>query len=261
MNGLNGIEPGDVAASCDHVTSAINAAEVVVEPFPHMVISEFLPDRMYRQLLATWPPDDLLTFTNSMRRRQLTLATALDRLPPGIRPFWSAVQDLSEIVNRQLVARFRPYLGHKLATIIGSDWARVLDECSIGVRGTVLAGYTGEVELLPHTDHIRILTNAFLYCSEAEGREDALGTWLYRSLGLSLPTNVQLKRRDLEMCLRKHTLVPYQRNTCLAYINGPTSFHGVDRVDIGARQRRLCMFNSRLGVRDLIRIAGEAFVI
>ena len=48
----------------------------------------------------------------------------------------------------------------------------------------------------------------------------------------------------------------YQRNTCLAYVNSPRSFHGVDEHQIGARQRRLLMFGSMIYVREINRIFG-----
>jgi hypothetical protein len=252
--------PFDLAAAIAHVEAAIGAATIEVKPFPHMVIAEMLPPTVYRMTTESWPPAELLTYTNSMRRRQITVQTSVGRFPSGLQAFWRAIQDVGEAANRLLVQRFRPYLGCKLAPLLGADWLAELDRCTPGMRGAVLASYTGNIALAPHVDHVRILTNAFLYVSEGDATEPDLGTWLYRSLGLALPTNIQLAPKHLDMCLRPDTLVPYRANTCLAYVNGPTSFHGVAPVDIGARERRLLMFYSRLGVKDIARLLGEAFI-
>ncbi|MBM3599391.1 MAG: hypothetical protein FJX35_14330 [Alphaproteobacteria bacterium] len=250
----------DVPAALAHVRAAINGADIRTEPFPHVVALDVLPGEVYRSLLASWPPAELLVFTNSNRRRQLTLEVDLEKFPPEIREFWRTMSVVTEAATRLLVARLRPHFGVKLAPLIGDDWSAELDRCELVSRSTALASYNGQIELPPHVDHVRILTNAFLYCSELDRVEPELGTWLYRSLGLALPTNIQLRRQHLDMCLRRHTLVPYQANSCLAYVNGPTSFHGVEPADIGARERRLLLFSSRLKIKDVSRLLGEAFV-
>lgn len=253
-------EPFDLAAAIAHVEAAIDAAKIEVDPFPHMVIAETLPPAVYRMMMEAWPPAELLTATNSFRRRQVTIQTSVERFPPELQAFWRAMQDVGEAATRRLVQRFRPHLGCKLAPLLGADWLAELDRCSIGMRSAVLASYTGEIALAPHVDNVRILTNAFLYVSEGDATEPQLGTWLYRSLGLALPTNIQLAPKYLDMCLRPDTIVPYRANTCLAYVNGPTSFHGVAPIDIGARERRLLLFYSRLSVKDVARLLGDAFV-
>jgi hypothetical protein len=252
--------PFNLPAAVTHVGAAIDAARIETAPFPHLVVAEILPQPVYRTLLELWPPAELLVFTNSQHRRQITLETALDKFPSQSRPFWRAMQELAQAATRRLVERLRPHLAVKLVPLIGADWPAELARCEIVTRSTSLASYTGEIALAPHVDHVRILTNALLYCSESEAAEPELGTWLYRSLGLALPTNIQLHRKHLDMCLKPHTAVPYRANTCLAYVNGPTSFHGVAPADIGRRERRLLIFSSRLKVKDVSRLLGEAFV-
>jgi hypothetical protein len=108
-------------------------------------------------------------------------------------------------------------------------------------------------------DALRLLTNAFVYFSDKDASviEPELGTVLYKSKGMAIPTNWPLKRQATAPFLDKAVVSAYQRNQCLAYINSPVSFHGVDEYDIGDRHRRLLMFGSLLYVRELERILGK----
>lgn len=254
-------EPFDLPAAIAHVEAAINAAKIEINPFPHMVIAETLPPAVYRMMMGLWPPAELLKFTNSARRRQVTVnEAALEPFPAELKSFWLAMQMVGEAASRRLIRRFQPHFGVKLASLLGPDWLSELKRCDIGMNGMSIASYTGEISLAPHVDHVRIMTNAFLYVSESEAFEPDLGTILYRSLGLALPTNIQLSPKHLAMCLRPDTVVPYRANTCLAYVNGPTSFHAVAPTDIGMRERRLLLMYARLSVKDVVRLLGDAFV-
>jgi hypothetical protein len=73
-----------------------------------------------------------------------------------------------------------------------------------------------------------------------------------------LPTNIVLSHADLSRCVSEAKVVPYRANDCLAFINGPTSFHGVRPVDIGERRRRLLMFATLYGPEESVRVFGPA---
>lgn len=108
-----------------------------------------------------------------------------------------------------------------------------------------LATYTGALSLFTHVDHPRLVTNSFLYVNERSDEEPELGTVLYQSYGLALPSNtLKLPPRVEERYLRRAKTVPYRRNLLLSYINTPSAFHGVDARDIGSRVRRLLMFGT-----------------
>jgi hypothetical protein len=48
----------------DHIRRRIESSEVIAYPFPHLLISEFFPDDLYRQMLAEMPMADGNNGTN-----------------------------------------------------------------------------------------------------------------------------------------------------------------------------------------------------
>ena len=41
----------------DYIHRRVDASEVIAYPFPHLLISEFFPDDLYRQMLSEMPAD------------------------------------------------------------------------------------------------------------------------------------------------------------------------------------------------------------
>ena len=54
--------------------------------------------------------------------------------------------------------------------------------------------------------------------------------------------------------LREEVEVEWRDNRLLAYVNGPWSFHGVPRHDLGDARRRLLMFGSLLDDDTMARL-------
>jgi len=91
-----------------HVRTRIEAATVVEWPFPHLVIKDFLPDDLYRQALEMWPADEFFLSRNHNSRLQVNLARQLGELPDRIRPAWTGLLSLADVVNRALYRTFTP---------------------------------------------------------------------------------------------------------------------------------------------------------
>ena len=64
------------------VVEKIASAKIREEPFPYIVIKDFLPASLYTRILTEWPPDELFRVTNYKRRRQLYLNRDLSMFPP-----------------------------------------------------------------------------------------------------------------------------------------------------------------------------------
>jgi len=115
---------------------------------------------------------------------------------------------------------------------------------STSFRQLQLAQYTGQGELNPNVDSVRLVVNSFLYASETSEPEADLGTVLYRSFGFMLTeNNNRLDGAVSKRFLAPDVIVPYQANCLLSFVNTPFSFHGVNPYDIGARRRRIILFS------------------
>jgi hypothetical protein len=250
----------DMAMAGAHVRDLVLAAPLSIEPFAHILIQEFYPDEVYDEIMERWPALSLFRHSNASTRYELALKKAAGRLPTEDLAFWREVTRLTNIANLYIQKRLSPHFGEKFEPYVGAGWRQALDGNVDCLPTTIqLASYTQKFDLSPHVDALRLLTNAFVYFSErpALEPEPELGTVLYKSRGLALPTNWGVVRKDIEPFLDRVAISPYQRNHCFAYINSPRSFHGVDELDIGDRHRRLLMFGSLIYVREVTRIMGQ----
>lgn len=248
----------DLDATIAHVVGRINAAELVADPFPHLVIADFLPPAVYRAILDAWPPPGLFQHVNSMRRREVWIKKHLAELPLDHVQLWRLVSRTLKDANTAIFKRFHGHLGAKFEPYIGPTWPERVRGLKIAMGGLQLASYPGRIGLPPHVDHARLITNAFLYCNERDESEADQATLLYRSLGLALPGNLNIEGADLMPYMQVVRSVPYQANLCLTFLNTPRAFHGVAERDIGARDRRLMIFNAMLYAEDAVNLFGAA---
>ena len=237
----------ETANIVEHIRRRIGAAEVQLDPFPHFVTTDLLPDAAYDEILANWPPQDLAKTNNWAIRRELPVATHLDEFPKAIRPTWRNVVEWTQVARDLVLQKLQPYVGYKFVPLLGQRRAAEMKLVTQRGPTAFLATYTGALSLFTHVDHPRLLTNSFLYVNEHNVEEPELGTVLYQSYGLALPSNtVKLPPEWEERYLRRAKTVPYARNLLLSYINTPSAFHGVDAADIGSRVRRLLMFSTAI---------------
>jgi hypothetical protein len=248
----------DLKIAVQHVTARIAAAPVKEEPFPYLVAPDFLPDDLYSRMAAAWPDSKFFVHENSMRRKEMWVRNHWAELRPQQTLTWQLVARVLKIANSAILQRFDKYLGDKFAPYLGRKWSDHIKSLSLAMTGLQLASYRGTIGLPPHVDHARLITNAFLYCNERAGAELEQATVIYHSMGLGLPTNMNMAGTDIAKHLRVVDTIPYQANLCLAFLNTPRSFHGVDPHDIGDRERRLVIFNSAVKSGDAVRLFGEA---
>lgn len=131
------------------MSQRIDAAPVVMESFPHLVVAGPLPDAAYRRLLDDWPP----------------------------------------VANRRIARKFAPYGHFKYEPFLGKAWKESTNAMPHIVGEAQLAYYTGAFNLAPHVDHPKLVTNSFLYCSDRVEDEPELGTVIYGGRGFSAPDN------------------------------------------------------------------------
>lgn len=226
------------------VCGKIASAEIFEEPFPYLVVNRFLPDAFYKALLALWPGEEAFAARNYQHRLQINLARELQTIDPASQPLWGEMLFLAEAINRALYEKFAPYVSRKFVPLFGRNWREMARKYRTSFREAHLAQYDGKAGLHPHVDSVRLIVNSFLYASEGQDSEPALGTVLYRSFGfMTTENNVKLSAKLQERVLRRDTVIPYAPNRLLSFVNTPFSFHGVDDFDIGERRRRVILLS------------------
>jgi len=235
----------DIAAD---IEQRIAAAPVRIRPFPHLVVDDLLPGEVLSNLDGLWPDPQRLRHSNSLRRTEMVVSNLAAHADGREKAFWEALRGLTTRLARVVRTRLQPHLSAKFRPLIGPDWRRRLGTPGYLDSDAMLANYTGVIELPPHIDHARLVVNGFVYLGDKGSTppEPLRGTMLYRSLGFAWPTNRTLPPGVVRDFLREAGEVEWRHNRLLAYVNGPTSFHGVPRHDIGSERRRLLMFGSLL---------------
>ena len=245
------VQMAETAEIIEHIRRRVAAAKIELEPFPHFVANNILPEPVYAEILRNWPPAELARTTNWAARKEMSVAQQLPAFPPAIRPVWRQVVEWSQAARDLVYEKLKPHLGEKLAPLVGRRRAAEMNVVTRRGPAAFLATYTGALSLHAHVDHPVLATNSFLYVSERDVEEPELGTVLYHSYGLALPHNeLKLPETLVQRYLRRAKTVPYGRNMLLSYVNTPSAFHGVDPVDIGTRVRRLLMFGTLLDDRS-----------
>jgi len=227
------------------LASKVSAARVRTEPFPYIVINDFLPDALYRTMLASWPPEHAFMTTNYAKRWQIDLTPYTAQSEQPAHPIWREILELSDPINRALFRKLDPHFHVKFHSLLGSDWKQaVRKNFHISFRQAQLLQYPGDGGLHPHVDSARLVVNSFLYMSELDEVEPELGTILYRTYGFSRPeNNAKLTPKLEEKLLAPDVIIPYRRNSLFSFVNAPHSFHGVRDFEISPRQRRVVVFS------------------
>lgn len=248
------------SAIIEHIHSRIQATPVVSQPFPHLVVDEFLPPELYAELQARWPAKARFRPNPSGQRHQLGGKPLIEQAgDEATKAFWTAVHEWAQASNRAFFAKLTPYFGAKFAPFLGRDWHDRARDFELNDGGINLAYYTGDILMAPHVDHSIIVTNAFLYLSESDREEPELGTVLYQNRGLMLPANIDVAPALARVGLKEAGVAAYRANRVFAYVNGPASFHGVSARSIGERERRILMFGNLMTNACITRVLGPEY--
>jgi len=234
----------------------IAAAKVRTRPFPHIVVDDLLPQPFRQAIDRYWPAEDKLYLSNHFLRGEVRVAQLVNATEGHERNFWNAVRFITARTSRAIRAKLDRHLHDKFRPLIGPDWRRVLGAITYHDRDAMLANYTGKLDMAPHIDHAMVAINGFVYLDDPDQPtpEPRRGTMLYRSLGFGWPSNIAIPGKLVQRFLREAGEVTWQDNRLLAYVNGPWSFHGVPKQDLGEGRRRLLMFGSLLDKATIERV-------
>ncbi len=240
------------------IIDRIEAAHVFTKPFPHLTLENFFPDAVFAELRSCWPPNGVFSENVGMNRFDCIVDRKIGDFPSRTQPFWRAIDAWTTTANVSIEKKLRPFFRLKFEPYLREDWEEQVASLSLCPGGAQLSYYTGTVRLAPHVDHPILATNAFVYCNKPTQSEEDLGTILYRSRGLMLPYNIDVGADLAKKALEPEKIIPYQGNLFFAYLNGPTSFHGLRTQEIGKRERRILMFGNLVDAKDGPRLFGEA---
>ena len=205
-----------------HLERTMARAQVARDPFPHIIIDEFLPPALYRTMLETLPPADFWS-SSGYSRDYWEIESHVG--PWRTELVWRFVD--RRVVDGMLRPRLEQAFSDDLAPLwresYGVDPARVRYRMAEGRLQLRRKGY----RLRPHLDPPHAALTGLMYLARP-GDDARYGTALYRPL-----SPIPVKRQgiyypeDHGIALENVGMVPFKANSLLVWMTalGP---HGAD---------------------------------
>jgi len=225
----------DVAATTAHICRRIRETPVTREPWPHLVVDEFLPADVFQQVVAALPEAWLRAPPPPPIGRgwvALLAKGGFDAEPLSELDWWqgcdrerAVVTEVIRAIGRQqdvFDALKKPLRKQLLA---GMDRFRARFENEIKPRLiTRLTRDAACYDLRPHTDIPDKFVSIVAYVRADQAPK--LGTVLYEPLVKGYTDPGGLTYHDTAK-FREAAIVPFRPNSALVFVRGDDTFHGV----------------------------------
>lgn len=235
--------------------SRIESENVADEPFPHIVMPDCLPEKLYGELTGEYPESEAIlngAEPGNNRRHQINAAEGLvgdalsdvwkefvrHHVSPG---FWAEVVAVFGPSIRRLHPDLERRIGKRLedfsVAIRGTGEADVVLDCQPGINTPVLRASTVRG---PHVDNPVELFGGLLYC-RLPGDDSDGGELLLHRHQRQPPRfwgKAELREADVEVVAK----VPYEANLMVLFINSIDTVHGVTPRSVTPHPRRLVNF-------------------
>jgi hypothetical protein len=214
------------------VREKIETAPIEREPFPHLVVEDFLPAEFFARLAETMPPvadfqpDDDIKSNLRIEDRNKYFA----RAPEEFRDVWGQLRDqvIQEVVAPSLARRLEDDIRSKYAELFTPEIAdEVMSGGLVSNPGRIMARKPG-YNLRPHSDSAHFAVTCLLYFTSA-GEANSGALCLYRP-----EREPELRHAGTYYAEREEGIgvelaesIPISGNLFVAFLNTPISLHGV----------------------------------
>ncbi len=230
--------------------------QILTDPFPHLVVTDALPETLHQQLLATYPPLEVLTsgaqFTSNQR---FNLMGSEVIHHPAIDPVWREFVKLhiSELFLRQMIQLFGTHLRTQypdfektagsldllrpgLRLVDDFQTADVLLDAQLAVN-TPVTDMPSSVRR-GHVDWPNKLFVGLYYLRHPGDTSQGGELELYRFAG----SRHRMHKASIEdQYIEVVKTIPYRSNTLVMFLNGIDALHGVTTRYLTPFPR--CFFN------------------
>jgi len=226
----------------------VQQAEIVLDPFPHLIVRKPIPDEIADQLIAEFPPDDVVISGSPGSpmgsNKRFNIYARDVAAHSGIAPIWKAFirEQSSARFVQHLFRLFGPFVREyypELARQLGDGFERVragvrsqdgFDTCNVLLdAGISINSPVTSIPTSVREAHLDLPTKLF--------------TGLYY---LRPPEDQETQGGDLELCryrpgrsrrfskfdadpncVEAAKVVPYEKNVLVAFVNSMNSVHAV----------------------------------
>jgi hypothetical protein len=214
------------------VREKVEAAPIEREPFPHLVVEDFLPSAFFGLLAETMPPvsefqpDDEIKSNLRIENRNKYFA----RTPPEFREAWGRLRDevIGDVVAPVLARRLEDDIREKFAELFTPEIADdVMHGGLVSNPGRIMARKPG-YNLRPHSDSAHFAVTCLLYFTSAgEVNSGALCLFRPERVPQLLHAGTYYAEREEGIAVELAKSIPIGGNLFVAFLNTPVSLHGV----------------------------------
>jgi len=208
-----------------HIESVIHRAELVMEPFPHIVVDPMWPKEIYKVLLKAIPPEPFFPEKDPIKQN---IRIPIDFAPIFCARVWDFVDRVSrDSIVPHVLRKFREPLAAHCSTIfddVNGQRARKLPQSISGGRLMLRRpGY----HLDPHRDPKRAWLTCLMYLAKP-GDSEAWGTQIFKVTGdQEAPYTQTYYPAQAGGQVELVKLVPFVANTAIIFLNSGGA-HGAD---------------------------------
>jgi hypothetical protein len=248
------LDRGRIAA---HVSRAVAAAPLHADPFPHVVIDDWLPADVYRTVVSAVPA--AVFFADRENRRQ-QLPVPFPLAPAFSQAVWRFVAQ--EIVGRVLSDALNEKFRAEVRRYIATFCPGFADDAPLDLHasdGRVLLRRPGYV-IDPHRDPKWGFVTGLIYLAR-DGDNEAYGTSLYRVRGEVEAPNAKPFYVPPDRC-ELVKAVPFKPNTLLAFLNSAGAHGASIPADAQPANLERYVYQFRLGpdarrIKQLLALMPE----
>ena len=247
----------DVAAVTAHICLKIREATVIREPWPHLVIDEFLPPQVFDALVGGLS-EEWLRMNSADARSWIVVNPdcSLTHSEDASKAAWeghergrAVLRDVFAAIGhgRELVGALRDPLKTELREALALFKARY-EKQGVKIRqSTRLMRDAARYTLRPHTDVPGKLVSIVLYLRADEGSR--LGTILYEPVQEGFACQ-GLTYHDFNL-FREVSMVPFTPNSAFVFARSDRTFHGVRFETGGSSQFSRVTLQSNFWLGDV----------
>lgn len=224
------------APQCSVLGSA-TPADVVREPFPHIVRQPALDPALYAELAASFPPASLfLGGAAPENNRYYPMPAAKSLADPRVPLIWkefiryhvsaASFLEVAALFQWSSATQATPPVALRGAgekDDLASSSTKIVLDCQFYYCSPVFSA--GTTSRAPHVDRPVALYGGLLYFRLAEDRSEGGDLELYRFRGAEREYGVN--RAVPPRLIERVKTIPYAANTLVLFANTPTAIHGV----------------------------------
>jgi len=214
---------------------------VVLDPYPHFIIEDALPQETYDQLANEWPEEQLLTtdpyddgVCYRLKADEMLKKGRVSQLWKDFTKYHTSINFFNEVKNI-----FSNHIKHENPTLSARGWAKKSDMIWTDCQ-TVMHKPINATTRTPHIDNPREIYAGLLYMPFADDKAQGGEFQIYSSVNAVNDVDIKKGRQIFDKDLGKvHTTVPYRANTFVMFLNNsPHAIHGVTPRTDATRYRR-----------------------